>query len=151
MIIDRTNNTLMAEDYLKAPEVPDAFEGLKLLAQKFKVYIISRCAQVTEEKTRYWLAHKEFSEKTGIPIENVRFCRKKAEKAQICKELGITDFIDDKSDVLNYMLDRESNPRLFLFKPSDIELAKNHEMMRHMIKVNNWKELLKYFIKPHNF
>ena len=40
-----------------------------------------------------------FFERTGIPSGNVRFCRRRPDKAVHCRELAVTHFVDDRLDV----------------------------------------------------
>jgi len=64
---------------------------------------VSKCGERVEGLSRAWLAHHRFAERTGIPVDHVRFCRERADKAIHCRELGITDFVDDRPDVLGYL------------------------------------------------
>ena len=50
---------------------------------------------------------------TGVPRDHVRFCRKRHEKADHAKEIGLTHFIDDRLDVLEHL--RGLVPQLILF------------------------------------
>lgn len=56
-----------------------------------------------QEKSRLWLRHHRFFELTGIAPENLRFCLERPQKADHCRKLGITHFIDDRPDVLQCM------------------------------------------------
>jgi len=89
------------EQALRTPATDGAFETLGRLAELFRgrVWIISKCGPVTERKTRLWLDRHRFWERTGIPEGNLRICRRRAEKAVHCAELGITHMVDDRLDV----------------------------------------------------
>jgi hypothetical protein len=77
------------------------------------VWIVSKAGASTEAKTRGWLKSVGFFASTGMNAGNVRFCRTRPDKAPICRELGITHFIDDKIHVMQIL--RETVPHLFLF------------------------------------
>lgn len=48
-----------------------------------------------------------------MPSTHVRFCRDRAGKVPICRELRITHFIDDRADVLGHL--EGTVPRLYRF------------------------------------
>ncbi len=89
-------------DALEAPPMAGVFEALARLTDLFerRVYLVSKCGPRIQDRSRAWLAHQRFFERTGIPAANVRFCRKRPEKAPICRELGIGFFVDDRLDCL---------------------------------------------------
>jgi hypothetical protein len=85
---------------LATPAVPGAFDTLARLVPCFaQVWLISKCGERVQGHTRQWLDHHDFAARTGIPREQIRFCRRRPDKAVHCAELGITHFIDDKLDV----------------------------------------------------
>ncbi|GAA2098515.1 hypothetical protein [Actinomadura alba] len=89
------------EQALRSPPTEGAFDVLPRLVELFggRVWIISKCGERIQRRTLRWLAHQDFYERTGMPPGNVRFCRKRADKALHCAELGITHMIDDRLDV----------------------------------------------------
>lgn len=93
------------EAAMATPEVPGAFSALAQLAKDFegRVWIISKCGPRIEERTRRWLEHQDFFRATGIAPSHLRFCRQRAEKANRCQELGVSHFMDDRSDVLDHL------------------------------------------------
>lgn len=103
------------ERALLAPQMPGAFETIARLVKVFegRVWIVSKCGANMERKSIAWLAHHGFHEATGIAADRLRFCRERRDKAPICKELGVTHFVDDRQDVLGYMVDVV--PHRFLF------------------------------------
>jgi hypothetical protein len=105
------------EDALRTPPYPGMFETVPRLVERFQghVWIISKCAPRVQEKTRKWLQHHRFFERTGIDEGNLRFCLRRPDKALHCAELGITHFVDDRCDVLEAM--RGVVPNLYLFGP----------------------------------
>jgi hypothetical protein len=105
------------EAALATPPYRGMFEAVPALVERFngQVWLVSKCRQRVEDKTRHWLAHHRFFERTGIPNGNLRFCIERHQKAIHCKELGLTHFVDDRLDVLGY-LDGVVEHR-FLFGP----------------------------------
>ena len=78
-----------------------------------RAWVISKCGPRVQERTLAWLDHHDFYARTGIARGNVRFCRKRADKAGHCAELKITHMIDDRIDVHRALLD--TVPRRYLF------------------------------------
>lgn len=64
-----------------------------------------------------WLEHHDTFDRTGIDADRVRFCRRRADKATICAELGLTHFIDDRIDVLAPMRGVVEHLHLFGTEP----------------------------------
>ena len=100
---------------MKSPPGEGAFEATKQLVELFcgDVWIVSKCGPSVEQKTKAWLKHWKLYDETGLDRANVRFCRERHHKARICKQLGITHFVDDRLDVLQPMVGIV--PTLYLF------------------------------------
>ncbi|MEM7234423.1 MAG: hypothetical protein AAF517_19750 [Planctomycetota bacterium] len=94
---------------------PGSFETIRSLCIHLdrKVWIVSKCGARIERRTRRWLDHHSFFDRTGVPRENLRFCRERREKKIHCRDLGITHFIDDRMDVLTHL--RGLVPNLYWF------------------------------------
>lgn len=105
------------EDALNTPAYEGMFDVVPDLVRRFEgqVWIVSKCGKRIQERTLLWFEHHRFFERTGIDRRNVRFCLKRPEKAIHCRELGITHFIDDRTDVLEAMVGVV--PKLYLFGP----------------------------------
>ena len=101
---------------------------------------MSKCGQKTEAKTLEWLAHNRFYEVAHIVQGNIRFCRERYEKAGICKELGITHFVDDRLEVLGYLTSVE---KLFLFQPQEKEVQRFTQHLSRVQRVESWQEMRK--------
>ncbi|MFF3225296.1 hypothetical protein ACFYV7_21060 [Nocardia suismassiliense] len=103
------------DEALRTPPSPDAFDVLPRLVRRFggRAWVISKCGVRIEQRTRQWLDHHDFYDRTGIPRDNLRFCRKRADKAGHCAALGITHMIDDRIEVHHHL--RDQVPHLFLF------------------------------------
>ncbi|MBI2048098.1 MAG: hypothetical protein HYT27_03075, partial [Parcubacteria group bacterium] len=105
---------------------------------KDRVFIVSKCGPRVEKKTREWLAHHHFFERTGILREHVRFCRMRHHKAPLCHELGITHFVDDRLEVLGFMT---TVPHRFLFRGRPHEVARFAEHLPNVLQVRTWQEI----------
>lgn len=103
------------EDALRAPAMAGVLEALARLCARFegRVWIVSKCGPRIEARSRAWLRAQRLFETTGIPHQNLRFCRNRKDKAPICLDLGIDYFVDDRVDVLRPML--AIVPHRFLF------------------------------------
>ncbi|WP_232835509.1 hypothetical protein [Actinocorallia populi] len=103
------------------PLIEGAFEVLPRLVERFggRAWVISRVSEEGEPLSLAWLEHHDFYGKTGISRANVRYCRKREDKAIHCAELGITHMIDDRMDVHRAI--RELVPYRYLFGPQEEE------------------------------
>jgi hypothetical protein len=123
------------EDALGTPPYEGMFDVVPALTQRFagQVWIVSKCGRRVQERTLQWFERHRFFERTGIGSGNVRFCLKRPDKALHCRELGITHFIDDRTDVLGAMVGIV--PNLYLFGPQQGPVPYG---MRH---VATWKDV----------
>jgi hypothetical protein len=105
------------QDALNTPPYDGMFDAVPKLVELFdgKVWLVSKARTRVQEKTRLWLQHHRFFERTGIQPANLRFCLERPQKADHCRELGITHFIDDRLDVLDCL--RDVVTHRFLFGP----------------------------------
>lgn len=110
------------DDVLRTPPIDGAFHAIARLTERFggNVWLVSKCGRRMEEKTRLWLAHHRFFERTGVAAEQLRFCRERPQKRDHAEELGLTHFVDDRADVLEHL--RGLVPHLFLFGPQRDEV-----------------------------
>jgi len=110
------------DDPRKMPLIEGAFEVLPRLVERFngRAWVISRVSEEGEPLSLAWLEHHDFYGRTGIPRENVRYCRKREDKAIHCAELGITHMIDDRMDVHRAI--RDLVPYRYLFGPQEEEV-----------------------------
>ncbi|WP_207945519.1 hypothetical protein [Actinomadura sp. 7K534] len=107
------------EQALASPATEGVYDVLPGLVEAFggRAWIISKCGDRIRRRTLAWLDHHDFYARTGLPRENVRFCRRRAEKAGHCRELGITHMIDDRLDV--HAAIRDVVPHRYLFGPEE--------------------------------
>ena len=134
---------------MEAPASPYVFEGLKKLVDEVfgeRVYIVSMCGPKTQQKTREWLEHHNFYDRTGISREHVHFCLERRAKAPICQRLGVTTFIDDKLEVHQHLYEAGIQ-ELYLFNPDPNEVAQFQAYSRHVQQVNDWQEVVEKIIK----
>ncbi|NKZ05028.1 hypothetical protein [Actinomadura latina] len=115
------------EEALASPATEGVYDVLPGLIEAFegRAWIISKCGDRIRRRTLAWLDHHDFYARTGLPRENVRFCRRRAEKAGHCADLGITHMIDDRLDVHRAI--REIVPYRYLFGPEQ-----GPEWVRHL-------------------
>ena len=141
------DETFYEEQYSTIPSTEGVFESLKKLNEFFngEVYLISKCTEWAEEKILAWFVDNDFYTQTGIKSENVYFVRKRDEKDLLCQKLEITHFIDDRLEVLSYMV--ESTPNLYLFQPDETELKEFEKYLPKVTVVNGWDEILEIIIK----
>lgn len=100
---------------LATPPYSGMFEALPDLVKHFqgRVWLISKAGPRVQVKTRLWLAHHKFFERTGVDHTHLRFCIERRQKADHCLALGITHFIDDRQDVLDHLSGIVPNRYLF--------------------------------------
>ena len=123
------------EDALSTPAYQGMFDVVPALVRRFggQVWIVSKCGKRIQERTLQWFERHRFFERTGIDRRNVRFCLRRPDKAVHCRELGITHFIDDRTDVLEAMAGIVQNRYLFGAQPLPIA--------RGMLHVPTWKDV----------
>lgn len=146
VIIDRFNDhsdtSFFSDNFLQSRAVPEAFDAIASIARLFgtdHVFIVSKCGAQIEEKTRAWFAHHFFYSRTGVHETHVRFCRRRADKSPICRELGINYFVDDRLEVLEPMLAFARH--LYAFDPTDAAFF-SHVMADDRVHVvRSWWEI----------
>jgi hypothetical protein len=132
-------------DAILTPPYPGMFDVVPDLVEAFdgRVWLVSKASPPTQERTRRWLAHHRFFERTGVPAENLCFCLERSQKAAICSANGITHFIDDRQDVLNYMKNVVSHR--YLFGPQKTSVAPGAGLTQVLSWPDVSRELLGYF------
>lgn len=139
----KDDTSFFTNGFLLTPELPGAIDSIAKLVPMFDaVYLVSKCGAKVQHKSKTWLYWYKFSQRTGIPEDNFRFCLTRPEKAPICKELGITHFIDDKLDVLEHMNGIVANRFLFRGKPKDVQRSRYDSGITQVV---SWDAILKKF------
>jgi hypothetical protein len=125
-------------DALETPPMDGAIDAVARLVDAFdrRVWLISKCYPRVQDRTRRWLDHHAFYERTNLRRDRVVFCLERSEKAGHCERLGVTSFIDDRIDVLEAMRGRV--PRLFLFGEQRVGLPEADWYQRLL----SWNESL---------
>jgi hypothetical protein len=100
---------------LAVPASPHVWDAVPVLVRAFggRVWLVSKAGARVEALTRRWLAHHQFFERVGMSDTAVRFCRRRPDKRVHALELGLTHFVDDRSDVLAALTG--AVPHLYLF------------------------------------
>lgn len=126
--------------YLSIPPVSGVFSVLKKLNNTHpgNVYLISKCKKEAEKHILEWLHAHDFFKETGLAIENIFFVRERKDKVAICKQLGITHFVDDRLEVLSHMIG--TVPYLFLYKPKEEEVLQFKEFLLEVTVINKWED-----------
>ncbi len=122
--------------------LPNAFSSLRklVLSNHFnEVFIVSKVSFIGKYIVLFNFWRLNFYNYTGISKKNVYFCRHNRDKAIICEELGITDFIDDRLEVLNYM---GSVDHLYALNPRKEEFKKYPDITKKITIVKSWNEII---------
>ena len=136
-------------DYDSIPEVPDAFESLRLMNEYYEgnLLVIYNATNVAEEKIRKWLLYHEFVTRTKIPLTRIvrsKTGRNKAGYIQSSCNVGyqINVVVDDRLEVLNHFIGKV--PSLFLFRPQaeEIKLFNYADTLSCVRVVWTWGEII---------
>jgi len=142
---DGEDTSFFGKNYLQTPPEPQVLESIATLVQHYgqqNVFLVSKCGENFQKKTLEWLKFIGFFEKTQMPMVNVRFCAERPQKAIICKELGITHFVDDRLDVLKHLIPLDTIENLYLYKPEDLKKQGYYLYFCPFItKVHSWESL----------
>ena len=134
-------------DYLQSPEIAGAQDAIgRLVRERFgeKVFLISKRGPRVQAKTNRWLKEHQFFQRTGLKPRHLYFCLERAEKADLCTQLGITHFIDNRIDVLAYL---RNVPHLFLFKSDPSASTFQEERWEKRIRtVSSWGDILRILL-----
>ena len=128
--------------------VQNSFSSIRKIVDLYNsenVYLVSKCGESVQKRTREWLNKYDFFSQTGVLESNIEFCLERKDKKGICEKLDIDIFIDDRFSVLVHLLDLE---KLILFNPNEIELTEfnNFDKKEKFNIVSNWEEILELII-----
>jgi len=141
-LVDKNDNDLYENRYSTIPAMEGVFDSIKKLNdEKFhgNIFLISKCTEWAQAKILEWLKDNDFYEKTGVKLENVLFCQERSEKDKICRDNNIAYFIDDRLEVLSYMI--ENVPHLYLFQPKQAEVDEFKQFLPKVTRVESWPEV----------
>jgi len=145
---DGDDTSFFSDNYMNTPPEPfvlEAIHNIIAILGPENVYLVSKCGKNFREKTLEWLYGTNFFAKTLLPTQNVRFCDERPQKAEICAELGITHFVDDRLDVLKHLLSVHSMQECFLYGSQEDQ--QGNYLYYVVTKVNSWKYLEDFFTK----
>jgi len=108
-----------------------------------QVFIVSRVNQEQYIRAKAWIEEERLLEQTGILPENIHWCAERSDKANICKTLGITYFIDDRPEVVSHMLGIV--PKRILFQANEEDILKFKDSLDGVIYTRTWKEIERIF------
>ena len=143
-LMDKSNSDDWKKEYLSSPPLEDVFESLDALNNgKFKdaTFLVSKCKEEAEFLIKVWLDKHDFYNKTGIAKDKVFFCRERSDKDKICQENNIKYFIDDRLEVLGYMVGNV--PNLYLFQPEEKEVEEFKQFLSKVTLVSGWLDLMR--------
>ena len=146
VIIDRVSEERsgdLAADFAAAMPVAGAFESIARLVERHfgeHVWLVSRCDEPAEPFILAWLKRHDFFRVTGVAPERVRFCRERRDKATICRELGVTHFVDDRHDVLGPLVGIVAH--LYLLRSRGTEMPAAATLPPGIARVTRWSEIV---------
>ena len=79
--------------------------------------------------------HQEFTEKTGVEPTQILFCRERETKADLCKKIGVSHYLDDQVPVLEIL--RGYVKHLFLFSGEE-----TCEVPKGIVIVRDWTNVV---------
>jgi len=147
VIIDRSNDaedtSLFGDNYLNAKPLEGAFASIKELAGwiSTEIHLVSKCGERIQKRSLEWLQHNEFYGITGVLPERVHFCRERHEKRGICEKLKLDVMIDDRLEVLSYLVDVVG--KLICFKPSLSEVSHFWGKVPRVVLVSGWLDVVR--------
>ncbi len=127
---DKSDSLFSRENYHNASFNPGAFEAMRLIVDmvgESSVFLVSKCSPIIQDRTSEVLRNNNFFKTTGVSEDNVYFCEKRSQKAEIAHRLNLTHFVDDRLGVLHSMPD--SVEYRFLFS-ADYNQPFPYEVMR---------------------
>ncbi|MCL4405053.1 hypothetical protein M1295_00520 [Patescibacteria group bacterium] len=123
--------------------LPEALEDIKKIAASGRferIYVISKITPLLRFVFLSRLWYLNFWRYTGIPRNNIYFCRHHEDKAVICEKLGVTHFVDDRLRVLHAMK-TVGNRYLLNFNVSRRQLTKYGDVLSEVKTVGSWSKL----------
>ncbi len=145
-----TPENFVTIDYNSIPEVPGAFDGLKQLNDLFagNVTVVYKATDIATEKILGWLAHHQFVERTGIPLERVRRTEGGRDKTLSLEQSsptnqGTTLVIDDRLEVMTYFAGKVSHLFLFRSQPQEVQQFSGSGALAHVTVVQTWEEIMR--------
>lgn len=119
------------------PAVEGALEAVAAINDMFRgeVWLVSKCKENTQRKTRKWLKHHRFYELTGLHRSKLLFCYARSDKHVIAEGLSLTHFVDDNLGCIAPM--QTVRHRLW-FGPQDQDAPEG------IIHTRTWSDVLEF-------
>lgn len=142
--IDFGNTIFYKENDVKIV-FPDALSVIRRMTNtpNMVVHIISKVDEDQERRAKVWIDEVNFTAETGVPRENIHFCRERGDKALIAEKLYLTHHIDDRPEVMVHM---SVSIQKYLFRPLPEDVVEYYNRLRlhHVTIVNTWKQIESY-------
>ena len=117
------------------PSVFDAMRGTISICDGH-VWIVFKAGSRMQERTRAWLGAVDCFSRAGLDVEHLRFCQQREEKGAICRELGISHFVDGHVHVMQIF--RYTVPHAYFFR----EQGGERFCPPWATSVSNWTEMV---------
>ena len=127
--------------------VPGSLENLRKIVRsnRFdKIYIVSRARMLTRFYFLARLWYLNFWHYTGISRHDIYFCRRDEKKADICKQLKISHFIDDRFEVLRHLTTVEKK---YALDPTPRSIRRFARSNPDVVVAGSWEELIPVLIR----
>lgn len=122
----------------------DALWTLKQLRFDDRIRLISQCNEEIQAVKLDWMKRHDFLAATGMSLDRIHFVREPAGKAEVCRQYGVTHFVEDRPLIMLYAM--HDVPNLFLFRPDPAEAAKYPEVLARARVSGGWEDLLPYLL-----
>lgn len=132
-----------SDRYLGVPLVPGAVPTIARLAEERfgdRVYIVTTNVRRRAEALAIFAAGGLTQ---VIPPERVFFCDADAQKAEVCDRLGITHFVDDRTEVLALL---ERVPHRYLFGAAEADASGRERGPDQVEAVRGWDDLARLLL-----
>jgi len=99
------DTSFFGANFLATPMVKDCTTVIRRIVDLIgsqNVFLISKAGQGTAKKTIEWMKNKRFLENSGIEESRILFCLNREDKGPLCRNNGITLFIDDNIENLGH-------------------------------------------------
>lgn len=107
------DTSFFSDDYLQTPMVRGAMSGVAQIADRYDVWLISKCGLKVQLRTIEWLKRRQFYAFTGVNPAHTVFVKTRPEKADVAKALALHAMIDDRQDIIDSMQGIVPRPILF--------------------------------------
>ncbi|KKR46021.1 MAG: hypothetical protein A3G47_02965 [Candidatus Zambryskibacteria bacterium RIFCSPLOWO2_12_FULL_39_45] len=139
-----TPEFVQSGDYNVIPQMPGVIEALwQLNQERFagNIFVVYNASDVADQKILSWLKSHDFFSRTGIYPAQVMRTKNGRDKSSICDLYQATHFVDDRLEVLSYLVDKVKN--LYLLKPQQKEVKQYQDFLPHVQLVTSWDEIVR--------